>query len=198
MRWQWPIRGASKRLVEPELNGLYRTAFRLTRNRSDAEDLVQETCIRACRQLSDLREDGPVRAWLLTVLHNLFVDGARRAGSAPIASLPEAQDPDGSASPDPGPEELSVFEIGLSSSAENRAFAWFLLGRGPANPEFVPTLLDDLANHSDTLVQSNAVSALGRYVDDPDVRAALERAAAEDTAERVQGVARALLDSVPP
>jgi RNA polymerase sigma-70 factor (ECF subfamily) len=115
-----------KQLIEPELDGLYRTAYRLTRNRSDAEDLVQETCIRACRQLAALRDDGSVRGWLLTVLHNLFVDGARRAQTGPIAALSAAHDPDGAASPDPGPEEHAA-------RAEREAElgrAWARLDRG--------------------------------------------------------------------
>ena len=69
-------------LIEPHLDALFRAAYRLTRNRADAEDLVQETCVRACERLADLRE--PVKSWLLRVMHNLFVDGARRARVSPI------------------------------------------------------------------------------------------------------------------
>jgi len=71
-------------LVEPHLDALYRSAYRLTRNRADAEDLVQEACMRACARLTELREAGPVKAWLLRVLHNLFIDGTRRARLSPI------------------------------------------------------------------------------------------------------------------
>jgi RNA polymerase sigma-70 factor (ECF subfamily) len=78
-------------LVQPHLDALFRAAWRLTRNRADAEDLVQETCIRACQWLDELCE--PVKPWLLRVMHNLFVDDARRLRSSPIdpavASLPE-------------------------------------------------------------------------------------------------------------
>jgi RNA polymerase sigma factor (sigma-70 family) len=69
-------------LIEPHLDALFRAAFRLTRNRADAEDLVQETCIRACERLDRLQE--PVKSWLLHVMHNLFIDGARRARVSPI------------------------------------------------------------------------------------------------------------------
>jgi RNA polymerase sigma-70 factor (ECF subfamily) len=89
-------------LVQPHLDALFRAAWRLTRNRADAEDLVQETCIRACRRLDELRE--PVKPWLLRVMHNLFVDEARRLRSSPIdarESLPQAE----RASPDPTPEQ---------------------------------------------------------------------------------------------
>jgi RNA polymerase sigma-70 factor (ECF subfamily) len=72
------------RLIEPHLETLFRAAWRLTRNRADAEDLVQETCVRAFQRLDTLTDDGGVKSWLLRVMHNLFVDGARRARIAPF------------------------------------------------------------------------------------------------------------------
>jgi RNA polymerase sigma-70 factor, ECF subfamily len=76
-------------LIEPHLEALFRAAFRLTRNRADAEDLVQETCVRACEHLEQLRE--PVKSWLLRVMHNLFVDGARRTRISPIEAGNEVE-----------------------------------------------------------------------------------------------------------
>jgi RNA polymerase sigma-70 factor, ECF subfamily len=95
-------------LVEPHLEALFRAAYRLTRNRSDAQDLVQDTCIRAYVNLGELRENEPVKAWLLRVLHNLFVDGARRTRRSPISGSADDTDADTSisiASPHPTPEE---------------------------------------------------------------------------------------------
>lgn len=77
------------RLVQPHLDALFRAAYRLTRNRPDAEDLVQETCVRACQRLAVLAEDGAVKGWLLRVMHNLYVDGVRRARVAPFARREE-------------------------------------------------------------------------------------------------------------
>lgn len=71
-------------LIEPHLDALFRAAFRLVRNRADAEDLVQDTCLRACARLHELRESAGVKAWLLRVMHNLFIDGVRRASLLPI------------------------------------------------------------------------------------------------------------------
>jgi RNA polymerase sigma-70 factor (ECF subfamily) len=76
-------------LIEPHLDALFRAAYRLTRHRADAEDLVQETCVRACERLAELRE--PVKSWLLRVMHNLFVDGARRARVSPIGVAGDAE-----------------------------------------------------------------------------------------------------------
>ncbi len=59
--------------VAPHLATLLRVAYRLVRNRSDAEDLVQETCVAACENPTAFGgADHPVR-WLLRVLHNRFI-----------------------------------------------------------------------------------------------------------------------------
>jgi RNA polymerase sigma-70 factor (ECF subfamily) len=90
-------------LIEPHLDALFRAAYRLARNRADAEDLVQETCIRAFDRLSELRE--PVKSWLLRVLHNLFVDGARRARQSPIDAHDNVTILNASACSAPTPEQ---------------------------------------------------------------------------------------------
>jgi RNA polymerase sigma-70 factor (ECF subfamily) len=64
------------RYLEP----LYATAMRLTRNRADAEDLVQDTFVKALR-FSDRFERGTnLRAWLSTILHNTWRNRLRDAG----------------------------------------------------------------------------------------------------------------------
>ena len=64
------------RYLEP----LYATALRLTRNRADAEDLVQDTLVKALR-FSDRFERGTnLRAWLSTILHNTWRNRLRDAG----------------------------------------------------------------------------------------------------------------------
>src|SRR5207244_1312264 len=57
--------------VLPQLDTLYRTALGLTHSREQAEDLVQETCLRAYRAFD--RFDGQhCRAWLLTILRHTY------------------------------------------------------------------------------------------------------------------------------
>lgn len=69
---------AFRRYVEPELPVLLRVAHRLTGNRADAEDLVQETVLRAYRAVH--RFDGRyARAWLLTILRNTWRSMNRKA-----------------------------------------------------------------------------------------------------------------------
>jgi RNA polymerase sigma-70 factor (ECF subfamily) len=61
------------------LEPLYATALRLTRNRPDAEDLVQDTFVKALR-FSDRFERGTnLRAWLSTILHNTWRNRLRDA-----------------------------------------------------------------------------------------------------------------------
>jgi RNA polymerase sigma-70 factor (ECF subfamily) len=73
-------------LVRPHLETLYRVAYRLVRNTADAQDLVQDTCVAACKCLPELAAaDSPLR-WLLRVQQNRFIDGVRRNRSSPVVA----------------------------------------------------------------------------------------------------------------
>jgi RNA polymerase sigma-70 factor (ECF subfamily) len=52
------------------LDSLYRTARRLTRSSADAEDLVQETYLKAFRAAGQFKPGTNLKAWLFTILHN--------------------------------------------------------------------------------------------------------------------------------
>lgn len=67
----------------PHLRSLYGTAYRLTHNAHDAEDLVQETLLRAYRGFDRFREGSNIRAWLYTILYRVQTDAYRRAGRSP-------------------------------------------------------------------------------------------------------------------
>jgi len=62
------------------LDLLYRAALRLTHNRAEAEDLVQETWLRAIRHFDQFDPGSNCRAWLLTILRNAFLNRLRREG----------------------------------------------------------------------------------------------------------------------
>jgi RNA polymerase sigma-70 factor (ECF subfamily) len=67
------------------LNALYRTARRLTRTPADADDLVQDTYLKAFRAAGTFRPGTNLRAWLFTILHNTARNRARdRAREAVI------------------------------------------------------------------------------------------------------------------
>jgi RNA polymerase sigma-70 factor, ECF subfamily len=62
----------------PHLRSLYGTAYRMTRNAHDAEDLVQETCLRAYRAFDQYEAGTNIRAWLFTILYRLRADAVRK------------------------------------------------------------------------------------------------------------------------
>jgi RNA polymerase sigma-70 factor, ECF subfamily len=64
------------------LNGLYSYAVVLSRNRTQAEDLVQETCLRALRAMERLRPDSNIKSWLFTILRNIWLNQLRQSRTA--------------------------------------------------------------------------------------------------------------------
>jgi RNA polymerase sigma-70 factor, ECF subfamily len=67
----------------PYLDRLYSGALRLTRNPSDAEDLVQETLLRAFRAFHQFRRGTNIRAWLFRILTNTFINEYRKRRREP-------------------------------------------------------------------------------------------------------------------
>jgi RNA polymerase sigma-70 factor, ECF subfamily len=67
----------------PHLRSMYATAYRMTRNPHDAEDLVQETFLRAYRAFDRYTPGTNIRAWLYTILHRVRTDAFRRQGRSP-------------------------------------------------------------------------------------------------------------------
>jgi RNA polymerase sigma-70 factor, ECF subfamily len=65
------------------LDGLYGYAVVLSRNSTEAEDLVQETCLRALRSMGQLRPNGNVKSWLFTILRNIWLNEVRRWRATP-------------------------------------------------------------------------------------------------------------------
>jgi len=65
--------GFSKELVAL-VDGLYPTALRLTRNPSDADDLIQETILKAYRFRDQFNEGSNLRAWLFKILLNTYIN----------------------------------------------------------------------------------------------------------------------------
>ncbi len=67
----------------PHLKRLYGAAYRITGNPADAEDLVQETLLRAFRGFDRFASGTNLRGWLFTILYHVRTDALRRAGRAP-------------------------------------------------------------------------------------------------------------------
>ena len=66
------------------LEPLFATAMRLTRNRSDAEDLVQDTFVKALRFAGGYTPGTNLKAWLFTILHNTWRNRVRDGGRVPV------------------------------------------------------------------------------------------------------------------
>jgi RNA polymerase sigma-70 factor (ECF subfamily) len=82
---------------------LYAAALRLTRSPNDAEDLVQDTYLKAFRAAGQFRPGTNLRAWLFTILQNTFRNLRRDRGRDPVDIDSEAVErvPAGSELPDP-------------------------------------------------------------------------------------------------
>ena len=78
--------------VLPHLDVLYRVARRMTGESADAEDLVQETLLKALRGWGGFRPGSNARAWLLTILRNAFINGYRRRRREPVTMDIDAAD----------------------------------------------------------------------------------------------------------
>jgi RNA polymerase sigma-70 factor, ECF subfamily len=72
-------------LVLPHLDALHYTALRLTRDASSAEDLVQETFLRAYRAMHQLIQEDSCRAWLMKILTNSWLNQRQKQGRERLA-----------------------------------------------------------------------------------------------------------------
>ena len=68
-------------LLEPLIPALRRYAYALVRNHDAADDLVQDTLERALSRWGLRRTDGDLRAWLFTILRNLFPPTTANGGA---------------------------------------------------------------------------------------------------------------------
>jgi RNA polymerase sigma factor (sigma-70 family) len=78
--------------VDEYLPRVYRFALRMTGNRQEAEDLTQETFLRAWRRRGHLRDPDAARVWLFTIARNLWNDRLRSKGRQPLHSEPLPED----------------------------------------------------------------------------------------------------------
>jgi RNA polymerase sigma factor (sigma-70 family) len=110
-------------LVEPHYGMLYRVALRWTRSEQDAEDLVQEVCVRAFPRLEELLTLEQPQSWLVRVMYRLFVDWTRRYERRHVVSLEATELAPESA--EPGPDHAAEW----SCEAEKLGRAWGFLER---------------------------------------------------------------------
>jgi RNA polymerase sigma-70 factor (ECF subfamily) len=78
------LRARFERDALPMLPSLYPAALRMTRNPADAEDLVQDTYLRAYRGFAGFQEGTNLRAWMYRILTNTFINAYRKKQREPV------------------------------------------------------------------------------------------------------------------
>ena len=94
-------------LTRPHIDALWRTAFRMTGHRDDADDLTQAACLKAYRSFPQFEPGSNYRAWIFRILTNLCLDHLRRQARSTVvrsdvdrkilesgATMPREQEPD--------------------------------------------------------------------------------------------------------
>ena len=121
----------------PQMNALYDAAVRLAGDRATAQDLTQETYLRALRSFGTFEPGSNARAWLLRIQYNLFCTQYRRGRRMPLIWLDEGEaDPAlDLPSDEPGPEEQTVREF-------DRAAVRRAIDRLPEDFRMAVTLVD--------------------------------------------------------
>jgi RNA polymerase sigma-70 factor (ECF subfamily) len=66
-----------RRLIEPLFDKMYASAYRLTGSRDDAEDLLQETFLKAYRNIGKFEDGTNPGAWIYTIMRNTFLNEVR-------------------------------------------------------------------------------------------------------------------------
>lgn len=87
-----PTRAGFDQEILPHLDLLYRVALRFTRDPARAEDLVQDTMVKAYRNREKFEPGTSARAWLLAILRNTFINAYRREKREPIPMENEVLD----------------------------------------------------------------------------------------------------------
>ncbi|HEX2879242.1 MAG TPA: sigma-70 family RNA polymerase sigma factor [Polyangiaceae bacterium] len=122
-----------------QLPALMAVASRLTKNRAEAEDLVQDTCLKAVRAWHQYEPGSNLKAWCLKILKNTFINRYRRDGLA--RSVMDT----------PGNDPVSDGWVGHSS-----------LGalRDPESTAFAPMLRDELRRALDNIPEEFRIVVL--------------------------------------
>lgn len=81
-----PLREQFEAAALPHLGALYANALHLTRSEADAEDLVQDTILKAYRFFDRFEQGTNIKAWLFRIQYNTFVNLYRRAGKQSAAT----------------------------------------------------------------------------------------------------------------
>ena len=126
-----PSVGDPAQWVATHWDSAYKLLYRLTFNRHDAEDLTQETFLRAIERQSSFKVGTNFRAWLMRIATNAFLDRQRRKKILRISALPDDVTED---SPPPGQgleetERHASVEAAIASLPETQRIIFMLRGQ---------------------------------------------------------------------
>jgi RNA polymerase sigma-70 factor (ECF subfamily) len=91
------------------IDGLYGYAMVLTRNHAEAEDLVQETYVRAIQAMGRLREGSNMKGWLFTILRNIWLNQLRKFRNGPQPVEIEGEDGAANSIAEPSKDSYEVY-----------------------------------------------------------------------------------------
>jgi RNA polymerase sigma-70 factor, ECF subfamily len=113
MSWNHDGRGRADASGIEYIDGLYSYALVLTRNHAEAEDLVQETYVRAIKAIRRFQEGSNMKGWLFTILRNIWLNQLRKSRNGPRMVEIESEDaiPDSIAEPAKDAHDLYVSKI---------------------------------------------------------------------------------------
>ena len=97
MKWLGSDKNRFTELMRPHFDALYIAAQRMTTSAADAEDLVQDVCLKAHMHIDELEKVEFQRAWLLKILYHRFIDIQRTRERSPVDMAEtgtESNDPD--------------------------------------------------------------------------------------------------------
>ena len=114
-------RASFSAMIRPQLDPMYRFAYRLTGHREDAQDLVQDVLLKLHQRPEQLATVDALGGWLRRVVYNQYVDSRRRYAKSRFHLVRHAElssDPDRAAAPQATPEELTEGEFTIKRLRE--------------------------------------------------------------------------------
>lgn len=139
--WKGAIVGEHESLITPHIPRLRRYARALAGERSAADDLVQDTLERALSRFHLWRQGSDLRAWLFTIMHNIYVNQARARMRHPHETLDEPS-ADALQSREPDWGELRDIDDALSRLPGEQRVVLLLVGLEQFTYEEAAQVLD--------------------------------------------------------
>lgn len=110
--------GDFEQLAMPLFDSLYGFAHWLAGNRTEAEDLVQETYVKALKGFSSYRQGTNFRAWIYRILHNTFLTSRSGLAAKMTSALEDDPDPDSVHATSINPETMLLQKEALERMVE--------------------------------------------------------------------------------